>query len=94
MTPALPKINWIKNDPDKHQWFEDGSVFLVALRVKNNKTKIEKWEFDMVAANCDGEGMSLHYRQGEPYDAWTWPDFEYFTVVEGQEPIKKPDGEE
>lgn len=87
----FPSINWTKNEKNKYKTFWDGSVFLVALRVKNNATQTQKWEFDKVRFNCDGEDASLEIGDsGEPYDAWTWEDFEYFALLEGDMPGTEP----
>ena len=87
-TDEFPKVEWIKNDPEKHKFFEDGSVFLVALQVKNGKTKKVRWEFDVVEIDCDGEGMSLWYRgKSELYDSWSWEDFSHFCLLEGVMPF-------
>lgn len=86
----LPKIEWIKNDPQKHKFFEEGSVFLVALQVKNSKTKKVRWEFDVVETDCDGYRMTLYYRgKSEIYDSWNFEDFEYFYLLEGKMPMSK-----
>jgi hypothetical protein len=81
-----PNINWIKNDPDKHKFFTDGSVFLVALQVRNIKNKTTQWEFDVVRTDCDGEGMHLTQKCGCSYDDWSWDDFEYFKLLDGNLP--------
>jgi hypothetical protein len=84
---VFPKINWIKNDPKKYNCFTDGSVFLVALQVTNNKTKQTKWEFDVIEADCDSESCTWRYRErGECYSSWQWGDFEYFALLEGDMP--------
>lgn len=81
-----PEIDWIKNDPKKFNTFLDGSVFLVAIQV-STKGGPYRWDFDIVQLDCDGEGASLRYRgSGEPYDAWSWGDFEYFKLLEGEMP--------
>lgn len=84
-----PKINWIKLDSRKHSYFNDGSKFLVALQVYNGKTKKTEWEFDIVTTECDGEGMSLKYEGGDYYDRWTWFDFEYFFLLDGEMPFSQ-----
>lgn len=82
---SWPKIDWIKNDSKKHRHFNDGDIFLIALRVRIKE--IERWEFDVVEMDCDGDGASMWYRgKSEPYDAWSWDDVEYFKVIEGCEP--------
>ena len=83
-----PTMNWVKNDPKKHQWFEDGSEFLVALRVTSKGRA--RWEFDVVRVNCDGEGMSLEYREGESYSSWSWSNFEWFMLLDGTMPTERP----
>ena len=80
-----PDIKWVKNNPEKHKYFTDGSEFLVALQVSSNGGPYT-WDFDVVQVNCDGEGMDLTYRGGEPYDAWLWDDFEYFALLDGEMP--------
>ena len=85
----LPKINWIKNDKEIHQLFEDGSAFLVALQVTDNKTKITKWMFDCIRVACDGDWFVMEYLGGETYDAREWSDFEYFHVLDGHAPEPK-----
>ena len=82
----LPEINWIKNDPEKYCLFVDGSKFLVALQVRNNKTKITKWDFEVVVTNCDGEDMSLMTSEGEYFSGWQWIDFDYFCLLDGEMP--------
>lgn len=83
---SKPKINWIKNNPNKHRYFIDGSTFLVAVQVsKNGGTP--RWEFNVVRANCDGEGMFLEHINGESYDDWLWEDLEYFHLIEGNLPV-------
>lgn len=82
----LPKLKWIKNDPKKYKWFEDGFTFLGAIKVENQKTRKTTWEFDVVTVRCDGDWLCLEYRGGETYDAWTFEDFEYFHVLEGPMP--------
>lgn len=86
LTPPTPQIDWIKNDPAKYTWFEDGSRFLVALVVRNEKTKTELWDFDVVVTDCTGDGMSLKTVEGESYSSWDWSDFEYFHLIEGTMP--------
>jgi hypothetical protein len=44
------------------------------------------WEFDVVETDCDGERMTLRYRDGESYDAWVFDDFEFFALLEGEMP--------
>ena len=88
---GLPKLPWIKLDAEKHNWFKDGSRFLVALKVKNNTTGKTKWEFDIVRMDCDGEVASLYYEGDEIYDKWSWFDFEYFYLLEGAMPIARED---
>lgn len=84
---GLPFIPWVKNDPKKFKFFTDGGVFLVALQVKNNKTGVSRWEFDVVEFDCDVEGASLYYRgKPEAYDSWAWEDFEFFALLEGDMP--------
>jgi len=86
MSKELPKINWIENDPSKYNQFFDGSVFLVAVLVRNNKTGGTKWEFDCVEVKVDCDGSSLYYKNGDIYDSWSWDDFEYFSLLEGDMP--------
>ena len=81
----LPSIKWVKNDPEVHQLFEDGTVFIVALQVRHKKGP-PQWDFDVVETDCVGEGMTLKYRGGEPYDSWDWTDFEYFALLDGEMP--------
>jgi hypothetical protein len=86
-----PKIDWVKNDPKQHRYFIDGSKFLVALQVSNNKTGVTKWEFDTVMADCDGESMGLRCPcNGDTYDAWLWEDFEFFALLGGEMPTAEP----
>jgi hypothetical protein len=80
-----PQIEWIKNDPGKHQVFGDGSTFLVALQVGPTGGPY-KWDFDVVKANCDGESMYLEDREGNAYSTWDWSDFEFFALLEGEIP--------
>ena len=80
-----PDIKWIKNDPEKHKYFTDGSKFLVAILVGPNGGPYT-FDFDVVETNADGEGMDLTYSSGEPYDAWLWDDFEYFVLLRGEMP--------
>lgn len=90
----VPKIEWVKNDPKLHQWFSDGSVFLVALQTGKNGGPY-KWDFDVVEVNCDGDGMFLQYPHGgEAYSDWEWTDFEYFQLMEGEMPTARPSEEE
>lgn len=85
----LPSIQWIKNDPKKHTWFTDGSVFLVALRTGKSGGPYT-WDFDKVRINAD-ENMSLTISEcGCSYDAWSWEDFEYFALLEGSMPTEWP----
>ena len=84
---SKPKIKWIKLDSEKHCFFEDGSEFLCALQVKNNKTNEINWEFAIVITSCDGERMELQTESGESYDDWTWFDFEYFALLNGSMPV-------
>ena len=91
MLQPLPRTDWIKNDPKKHQWFEDGSEFLFALQVTNNRTGVTKWEFACIRVNCDDEWLALEYQGGEPYDAWEWKDFEWFILLDGVMPTVRPD---
>lgn len=86
-------FEWIKNDPDKYNWFTDGSKFLVALQIRDQKKKITYWDYDVVVTSCDGEGMHLCCSNGEVYDAWTWPDFEYFVLLDGEMPAAGPGDE-
>lgn len=81
-----PPINWVKNEPGKYKTFWDGSRFLFALQVKNNALGTTRWEFDVLEFDCDGEGASLRYPDGEYYDSWTWDAFEYFALLDGQMP--------
>jgi hypothetical protein len=95
MLGKLPQINWIKNDPEKYKHFTEGSTFLVALKVRRNKDGTEFWDFDVVTCECDDEGVNLMYRgyAREPYDAWTWRDFEYFALLEGKMPTSGEESE-
>lgn len=83
---VIPAITWIKNDPEKFNVFEDGSRFLVAIWVTNNKTKKSRWDLDVVRWNCDGESAHLEYDNGDSYDSWNWEDVEYFALIEGAMP--------
>lgn len=85
---SKPEINWIKNERGKYKSFTDGSEFLIALKVRNNRTKTERWEFDCVKFDCDGDGASLKYRseECEYYSSWEWDDFEYFCLLDGEMP--------
>lgn len=84
-----PKIKWIKNSI-KEPWFEDGSKFLIALQV-SKKQAVSEWEFAIVETRCDGEGMELFTVNGDYYSDWTWPDVEYFKLLEGQMPCERRD---
>jgi len=86
-----PQINWIKNDPKKHRFFVSGSVFLVAVMVRNSKTNTEQWEFDVIQIACDEDWFCLEYRTGESFDAWEWSDVEYFHLIEGEMPKESDD---
>lgn len=86
---CTPQINWVKLDPKKHNYFYDGSRFLVAVQVHNWKTKKTEWEFDVVVVDCDGDGMFLKYEGGDLYDKWDWFDFEYFCLLEGDMPFDR-----
>lgn len=88
----LPKISWIKNDPEKHKFFEDGFRFLGALQVKNSVKKTVRWEFDVLTVRCDGDWMILETGGGEIYDSWGFEDFEYFHILDGREPTPDEDG--
>jgi hypothetical protein len=90
---SKPKIRWIEVDKDKHNWFEDGSEFLVTLMVKNKATKTSYREFHVVRTECDGDGMELTLPSGELFDAWTWFDFDYFHLISGSMPIAREDRE-
>lgn len=82
----LPTIKWIKNDGFTS--FADGSVFIVALRVEDDKTKALNWDFDVVELDCGGDEALLYYRgKSELYTAWEWDDFEYFALIDGDMPI-------
>lgn len=86
-TDQLPAIKWVKNTPKYHSaMFQDQSVFLVAL--KTGKTGGPyTWSFDTVKTNCDGEGMTLETPEcGCAYSAWSWDDFEYFALIDGEMP--------
>jgi len=89
-----PKIKWIKNDPKKYSYFQEGSVFLVALQT--GKTGgLYGWDFDVVEFDSDEDGASLWYRGKEAiYDSWVWSDFEYFMLLEGEMPTSSPSEEE
>ena len=79
----LPKINWIKNNPDEHQIFIDGSVFLVAVELSNGS-----WDFAVIEARAD-ESLSFYVKDGEYYCAWDWSDVCYFHLMEGEMPCKE-----
>lgn len=82
----LPSINWIKNDPLKFNSFSDGSVFLVAYKVRIDGDP-PVWAFDVVEVGCDDERMNLYFRDKvESYDGWDWECFEYFALLEGDMP--------
>lgn len=86
-----PQIKWIKNDPEKHKFFVDGSTFLVALQV-STKSAPPEWDFDVVTTDCDGESMHLRVRDnGDAYYSWTWDDFEYFHLLGGDMPTPEPE---
>lgn len=88
---GLPEITWIRNDAQKHQWFQDGSVFLVALRTGKTGGPYT-WDFDVVTLNADGESMSLDTRECRcSYSNWSWSDFEYFHLIEGVMPTERPE---
>lgn len=84
----LPDIQWTRNDPKEHQWFEDGSKFLVALRVKDRDRNIA-WSYDVVVISTDEDSMYLRCTNGEPFDDWEWTDFEWFCTLEGAVPVKR-----
>lgn len=86
MVRDFPIINWIENDPIKYNCFVEGSVFLVATLVRNNKLGGIKYEYDCVEIRANGDGARLYYRNGDIYDAWNWEDFEFFTLIEGDMP--------
>lgn len=81
-----PVIKWVKNNPEKYNWFMDGSEFLGALRVKNERTGKTAWEYHIVRANCDGENVYWEYQGGESFDGWDFSDFEYFYLLSGEMP--------
>jgi hypothetical protein len=89
-----PSINWVKLNPKLHNFFEDGSKFLVAVQVHNGRTGETKWEFDVVIMVCDGDGAFLTYEGGEMYDRWSWQDIEYFHLIEGEMPSAAVDDDE
>lgn len=96
-TPAktFPEVCWFKNDPKKYVWHTDGSVYLVALQVTNNKTKVTRWEFAVLQVSCDEDNFDLHeHASGEFYSSWEWSDFEYFHLVSGAMPEKGPEEDE
>lgn len=83
----MPGINWIKNTPEYQKaTFSDGSVFLVALQLGPEGGPY-KWDFDVVQVSCDGEWMVLNTRECScSYSAWSWDDFEYFALLDGEMP--------
>jgi hypothetical protein len=83
-----PKINWIKYDAEKHQSWWDGTRVMIALQVTNNKTKVTRWEFDIVNISADGDSFSMSYDGGEPYDAWSIDSIEYFHILDGEVPMR------
>lgn len=88
MKNSLPEIKWVKNDPKKHIYFQDGSVFLIALQTIDKETKESAWEFDVVQIHADDESFYLRTREGEPYDCWSWGDVEYFHLIDGVLPTE------
>lgn len=86
-TVSPPSIDWVRNDPEQHQLFSDGSIFLVALQTGKSGGPYT-WDFDVVKANCDEDGMTLVDREGNSYDAWSWDDFEFFKLLEGDMPTR------
>lgn len=85
-----PHIKWIKNDPKKHAWFQDGSVFLVALRTRIKNGPLT-WKYETIRVDCDGDDFTLLTNECHcTYDSWQWRDFEYFALLEGEVPTERP----
>lgn len=86
--PKLPsELTWIKNPCDMHEVYEfyDGSEFVVALQVNNNKTGETRWEFDTVRVYCDEDSFGMVWTAdgdtGDEYSGWSFDDFEYIIPI-------------
>lgn len=80
-TPLPPA--W-KTTSEHPELFQNGDVYLVALRVANTKTSKSTWEFYTLVVDCDGEGgMEFkHAHSGAYFGEWTWEDVEYYIKCE------------
>ena len=77
---------WIRNSSDEHQYFSDGSIFIIAVKLSTGK-----YDIDIVYVECDEDYFGMFYRDtGDFYDAWEWDDVEYFILLEGEMPTKEP----
>lgn len=70
---------WIKNDP--MALIYDGSIFAVALTVRDTRTKKESWWIDVISITADEDIFYMHYvvdgENTESYTEWGWDDFEF-----------------
>ncbi len=84
---GFPKLDWVKNDPAKHNWFYDGSRFLIMY------TRIGIQIFEIVTVNTDGDYFGLTTDDDEVIDL-QWHEVEYFHTLYGEAPVNKADVEE
>lgn len=80
-------LQWKKHDPNMEVF--DGDTFLVAIEVKNNKTKKKEWEVYKIRVSCDWDGASGFFdmvyadcAESTLLDAWSWEDFEWSIKLE------------
>lgn len=85
-----PNLNWIKRDPVAHAWHQDGSRYLIARQVTNNRTNVTTWDCAAVQVRTDDEWFDLALGCECSYDAWTWDDVEFFVLLDGAMPTAKP----
>lgn len=85
----VPPNKWVKNQfKNKDVYFVDGDEFLIAVAIKNEKTKEEYWQIDRVIVNCDGENMQL-IPNDEAFDDWTWWDVDFYIRISASGPMTK-----
>lgn len=82
-TSAPPKLNWVKNDLEKFNYFTDGSRLLVMY------TKVGVQLFEIVVIDTDGDYFGLVNDQGMESEVKDWKQVEYFHLLYGEQPCHK-----
>lgn len=82
-----PSIDWVKIDKTKDYCLHDGSEFLLAVLVKNNKTQKATWQINAVHVCSDERDYSFFYKDTEDaYTSFVFLDHDYYFLLSGRSP--------